>query len=558
MGSEANASVIDFQSRFLFSFSLSSLSSAKAVSLLLGLTQADRSIWRAAPAPSTYRQEMLDASASLISAKDSVYISYLSVSPDLCNHWLRRGCQAVEVRGKAERAIASFRSADIELFLLRDGAGFISVRFRPHPEGNSYSLDVVRDFNYRVSQSRIGTRPSLRIPISDREIQLHRQAPNPESHIATRLGALGGKFTLNELIDFLLSPVSMHCDVSRQTSVYTVVRLAADVDFGKNNMSDSWKRALAGLAQIEEASHPGEKSISIPNLALNSKHWAAVSSLGAAHLIADQTNASGDPTPFNEQKMSTIMHKYFMAYALVHLQRLQVNSIRLQAQKLIDEILASSSSNSEKVDIHNPIYPRLINLRRSFSEFAVYSNLTEISNREVVNRFYDIARQGLRLDQSLGTLRDALSDFSFEHDAINSRAIADRFDHNIDTVAAVQSKLEWLEVFIASFYSTELIKMIGEASDFTHEFIAISVPFWTVASAIFVALSLRPWEHGSEKRGKSRRLVLGVVTVAFISLAIWTIAGYKTRRDEPDARHKIYQLPAEPRVTNGRNEQPSP
>lgn len=427
--------------------------------------------------------------------------------------------------------IVSLTCPVIEIFLSPYGAGILSVTLAlsPAPGKAWLTAPEISRFNYLGAQLRDNTMPRLHLPHPQ-----HRQAPQEpgsamspppatDAPLGDRLGAWGGSFRMKELRDFLLQPIwqpDPSADIQGQFSVYTVVLFDAATDLASRRVRRDLAPFLAGLAQVEEPLHASAvpESLGIQNHLFNAKHWAAVSFLGAAHLIADQGNQGpgGSPVAYDAQRLQSVRDKYFVPYLAAFLQRLTIHHILKEARHLIVAFPGTGSHWQQSEG-------GLSELRYKLLEFETLGNFTEISSREALNRFYDLARQALRVADSFGAVRRTISEV---HDEVEAK----RAGENLQTVATVQSKLEWLEVFFVSFYTAELAEVISESAHFDETYRALSVTGWALAAALVAAVSLRPWDHGHGKRKQPRRLVLGMTMAAILAFILWVASGHMWMR----------------------------
>jgi hypothetical protein len=548
--------VLDVQSRFIYSFLVPRGFVIDGIGSLLNFRHCHRQVWSISKPKRAYTQELLEPAKFFLFGAGEASCHYLTISDAICDSWFRRGCKIIY--GNREQSLIAFiEEAKIELFLHSDGAGVLCLRLKPSLRAAQWNGSSVKLFNYRTAQLREGTAPSIMIPHPamdpEKRTKINSdtpEAPPPDSHISERIGSLGGTFSIQEIIGYSLSSLEDYhiCSVDTQLSVYTVIRLSEEISFTDEMTLKALGPLIAGLSQVEEPLHAGDVPgrLAARNIVVNTRHWSAVSSLGAAHLIADQP-AQGSSTffPYNEQRMSTVIDKYFMAYLLAHLQRLHIHAALVQAQELVQHFRRNQERGRKEG------HTRLSRLRKTLIEFSVFADLVLVSGRESVNRFYDLCREGLRVTESLDSLKAAISDFGLEHDSQYAQELSERLGHNIDTVASVQSKLEWLEVFIGSFYATELVNMVAEAGNFEERYRSISVPLWAIFSAVVIAFSLRPWEHGNEKRRRSTRLVMWVVGLAILALAVWIVLGHTYRRQSTGPEgHKQSEVDRQPSSPN--------
>jgi len=96
----------------------------------------------------------------------------------------------------------------------------------------------------------------------------------------------------------------------------------------------------------------------------------------------------------------------------------------------------------------------------------------------------------------LGEVLDAIGDINR---AAANRLQTAKFGHNTETVADVQTKVEWLEVFFVGFYATELSRIITELLRLSHDSALITVIIVGVVFTAGAYYALQPWRHGSKK-----------------------------------------------------------
>lgn len=534
-------SVLEVETRFLYPFLYGSGQASEAAKLLAGLKafKGELQIWkpRELKPDEPYRQELLDNVSGFLFPEDQDGgCQSFEVGEAARNSWFRSGIRMSTAKGEILDSAVVCRK--IELFLSPYGAGVLSIALKPslsgrQPEG--FDANDLKDFNYYGAQLRGGSIPRFAIPRPESRFASQMAAPPAgDAPLKERLGFTGGAFNLSELCEFLLRPIAPR-PIQSQFSLYSVVRLGESVSFDSEKTLHELAPLLAGLAQIEERLHAGapKGEINVPNRILNSKHWAAVSFLGAVHLIADQG------VQFDHQRLPTVMDKYFAPYLTAFLQRLTTHRIIRDAQ-----IEARRMDGARRMD----------NLRREMLSFAVCSNFTEISSRESLNRFYDLSREGLRVSASLAVAKEAIIDFDAAEAADRGQKMNEQLTRNIEIVAAVQTKVEWLEIFFVSFYAAELSHLIAEAASFDHDaYMSWSVPAWAFLAGLVAFFCLRPWEHSHRQRKLfSLRTVLW--TTITILVLLWAGFGWygrvSHRESGPRAPHS--QLPAEHTSAEGR------
>jgi hypothetical protein len=370
-------------------------------------------------------------------------------------------------------------------------------------------FEQVQEFNYRLAQQREAVCCRLGRPhpsedasrwetISEDSRARIRPAPALSGGVNERLGSAGGWFNLPEFKDWLLEPLGdlKLAEPRRQFQVFSVVRCQQSAVLDSPDQRDFWAAKVADFAQIHEAEHAGTPlgAPSTPCALLNRCHWAAVSSLGAAHLVADQG------VPFDQQRVPTVRDKYFVPFLLAMLQAhyYEDTAAHLSERSLEKpEAFAQTCSDEE-----------LSQEWLGFLEFDGQCNHTYISEREAVNRWYALARAGL----SVAAAHDRLSQLMRELDgfcrlraAQESRdklaATAKQAEQSVAAIKQTQQKVEWVEIFIIGVYSVYLIHYLGEDFHLTRlpgDYVGWWLLCGTLFASLIAALLLRPWiEHGS-------------------------------------------------------------
>lgn len=511
--------------RVLQPFIFQSDSLGPAVEALVGLRHREREVWTAPREPhELYQQELLATVTDFLFAGTGGDCCYLRINDATANSWFRASTE-MRYGHEPPLPVLLIPGLWIELFLSSSGVGVLSIGLQPNPRNSPHpelTHARAKQFVYRLAQQRPNTTPTLVTPHprDDPQHPAHQQRglpppPATDAPFAERLGALGGQFTLSELVDFLLSPLRErfhHTAVHQQFSVYTVARFGKDAELARETVQAHLGPLLSGLAQIEEPTHAGalEGAVDVPNLILNARHWAAVGSLGAAHLVADQN----PPHAFDEQRVPIVRDKYFIAYLVALLQRLTLDRTSTAAAKAVRSFERASSDFDTTLQT----------LRENMLNFAVSGYFPVISSREAINRFYTLAQRGLRIPETFADIRQALTDLDAARQARHQTQLAHDLNTNIHTVASVQIKVEWLEVFFVSFYATELSHTMGELFHFDHAYTALSTLAWTIVAGAIALFSLKPWQHGHSSRGGFRGMIFLIIVVSLLVIG-WFVAG---------------------------------
>jgi hypothetical protein len=468
--------------------------------------------------PSTNGPHALYLEDTLRSVRDFLFggaaggCGYLRVPDATADHWFGRGLVLSPAEGqtipsdRARAQTSKVRLAEpgIEVFLSPHGVGVLSIALRP---AEMQPLPILQDLNYRLSQARTYTAWEVQLLAAT-----DPRAPAPperQAPLVERLGRRGGAFQLIEWVEFLLQPLT-GLDYERlqeQFSVFSVTRLGPAADFGDPAVTTALLPALRALAHVEEYGHAG--SLHVTAQVLNTRHWAGVSSLACAHLVADQD----PPLPYNDQRLPRALYKYFIPYLLGLLQRSAVQRLLREARcALTDGEDAPPNAGADPAE-------QLRRLNRRSLAVTVNGSFTEISSREVINQCFALTQTGLRLADSFGTIQRALRDAeamdsaSFQVDNGRFQAetlgelktLAGRLEDLVSEagrhahlVAHVQSKVEWLEVFFVSYYFTALMYYVSHSGLFVHDYAT-----WSLIAAPFVSggialLGLKPYKLDEE------------------------------------------------------------
>jgi hypothetical protein len=495
-----------------------------------------------------YKNEALPNSHDFLFGSSAGCCAYLRVPDETANYWFKNGGMFSKPSdqgnpGASERptefAVGLARPG-IELFLSTHGAGVFSVSFEPKHIG---ALRSLQELNYRLSQVRSSMAYRFRLPYSDSPRNPH---PRPDEHapFVERLGKSGGEFTLAEWAGFLLEPLCAlgYRRIQEQFSVYSVTRFGPAADFTDPDVAAALRPYLAAVAHVEEYHHVG--SLAVAGHILNPRHWAAVGSLGAAHLVADQD----PPHPFDEQRIPTVLHKYFIPYLLSLMQRIALQRIMSEARTTITELTCGCEQRPERA---SDLITGLRALNSHSLAFTVNGYFAEVSSREAINQYYELAQQGLRVQDRFQTVQRALSDAEvmdnnhFQSGALtelghlagklnqtidNLKSLLSEAGENVRIVANVQSKVEWLEVFFVSYYATAMVYYVGH-DHFEDGFAIVSLMAAPFLSGIIAFSCLNPDKlraHSSSRQPGNRsektpsRFLIDMMALFFV----WGALGF--------------------------------
>ena len=538
MSEIVNRRIENFQTRLLYPFTYQAADLESAVAALGMLEWKGRKVWRdRADPPPLYLQELHDEVASHLFGTEPGCGRYLRSEDATAGAWLKK-TTLVAHRSGINARISWVPGLWIELFLSPFGVGVLSLSIEVHwPEAVDESADRFRTkaFNYRVAQMRPGTTPEIVTPhpaddpkLANRISPDTPQPPKPDAELEDRLGALGGRVTLPEICAYVLSPLKGQFGLVRaqnQFSVYTVLKFGADTDFRAIAADEALGAFLTGVAQVEEASHAGTASSVVESAVLNSRHFVAASCLGLVHAVADQTPRTGEESHgFNAQRIPTVREKYFSPFLFAYLQRLALTRFREEAAKLVESNSPARKSTAKQ----GAFTPKFAFLRQQLLAFAVSGHTTETSTRQVANYYYALVQRGLGVQQALEALRRAVEDMALDQASRSAAEESRKQGESLEIMVSMQNKVEWIEIFIISFYATELTKAVAELHGFAHTYTANTVPLWTLGAALAAMIGLKPWKHYRTKVLTGRR-ILAFVAVAVLA-GLWFYNGVRLQQ----------------------------
>jgi hypothetical protein len=500
----------DFQTRFLFPFFYERHAAARAAVALEAMTarpsqdKVPLPLWErvtrlAGPDRGDgefhlYTDELFDHVVQyLFGNPEAGGCCYLRANKALTDTWFK-GMVAEKKRGEKTEPLAPLTDgASIEVFLSPQGVGVLSVTLVPKKK--NLPPEEAADFNYHLAQFRRHDLGCLRRPnpkdnpaiwqrMSDADRAGTRDSPPDKAPLLQRLGVLGGWFDLNELVHVLLEPLKEQLgrhDVQDELMVYTVARFGPGADFAEEQVRDRLAPLLSGLAQVEEARHSGSRpgEVTTANLLLNRRHWAAAGLLGSAHLIADQPPEKGEDgqdkeVGFNAQKMNVIRDKYFIPFLVALLRRLGLNRAIEEASNRLQK---GGEAEEEKL---------LESLRADQLKFALRGRFAQISCRQALHRYYQVAQKGLDVHDAWESASQALADLDAKRHAVTQQQIGrdtneslrqaqetakdmstlvTGMNKSLATVAHVQVKVEEIEVAIISVYAAHLWHMFADGNE---------------------------------------------------------------------------------------------
>ncbi|OQW93596.1 MAG: hypothetical protein BWK79_10315 [Beggiatoa sp. IS2] len=181
--------------------------------------------------------------------------------------------------------------------------------------------------------------------------------------------------------------------------------------------------------------------------------------------------------------------------------------------------LSDFTSQIHTIEMNLPNYQKRISkLHREIAGLQI-SDEFERQTKETYLPHLQKARAIFELQ--LETIRTIISTAQVEETRSNTSEIK----RNVSEIVSMQRKVEWLEVFFASYYAAALTHYIfhGEAS-------SITIAGWAMVGGLVVSLLLKPWEDSNEKtkptcfRKYKKWVLLGGFTL--VAAMGWLLAGY--------------------------------
>ncbi len=539
-------SPLEHTARLLYPFWIDSGNLDKAVRALALQHHAGKErefkTWReAGRIPDLYREEILPLVAQVLFGIRSGANRYLCFDRETLDSWFpkdglfesRPAEPHQETRQDPAYALVP-AGEGIELFLSPHGVGLLVLTFNC---GKPADLKGLQAFNHRLSQLGGHSAYQYRLPLNPRSPYPPADA---QASFGQRLGSNGGTFLLKELVDFLLAPLNAFGlqETQQQFSVYSVTRFDKQTLFTAPDCQARLRPFLAALAHVEESTDPG--SLEIRECVLNPRHWAAVGSMGAAHLVSDQ-----DPPQLSGLPRS--LYQYFVPHLCATLQRLTL-------QRLLWE---TDWAVMETDDCLQDRQAKLRKLHQDMLRFSVQGCFTEVSSREVHNQYYELALEGLRVPATLQLVQRVLRDMesattvAFQQEtALDTRELAGDVGDNAGLMADMQRKVGWLGVLFVSYYTTALVHYVGEgffAEDFAH-WSVVATPF---LSGLIALACIKPYDprlgpqesSADEKKTakhtpKGSWAFLGVMSFIFLA---WMAVGwhYYPPEGRADQEHRF-------------------
>ncbi|MGY0578625.1 MAG: hypothetical protein ACW7DR_11420 [Paraglaciecola chathamensis] len=496
------------QTRLIYPFFFKPKSVCEAVSALTGLKQEGRkgeiAVWEStSEVPELYHQEMFSSAQRFLFADENISdCRYLRLNDNRANAWFRNKIHISVPRNNIDDfTVTLLPKTGVELFLSPFGVGILSLAFEVNlPDVDTVdNIESYKLYNYYLSQMRKGTEPSLSLPTAPAHLT---QPESDNNTIGERLGKAGESFRLKELCDYLLQGLEGDLGlnlVQKQFSVYTAAQFSNAIDFSLPDLRKDLGPFLSGLAQVEEVSHAGHipsENLDIVNHVMNTRHWAAMSFLGVAHLVADQG------VEFDNQRLHIVAHKYFAPYLATYFQRLILQRLLNDAS----QFLHTEMSSEEQAQQFSYLHSQLL-------DFNVTGLFTEISSREALNRYYYMGQSTFAIDKNMSRVSSAIQNY-------DTNKITKGLTDNVTQISKIQGSVEWFQVLFVIGATTQLTEYIGDLAGKDTLYAKYSMLLAPILTGLVALIALRPWDNDPDfKKNKVSIISFGI----FLGLAflIW-------------------------------------
>lgn len=558
--------------------------------------------WRQTAVRGQYTDDLLPhAASSLFSATGGRTGYYFRMPADVLDRITGKGLliDLPEDSGQAlsqqnRPLLPRIRLSSIELFLSGFGIAILSLSIELQ-SASTIPLSTAQAMLYWLGQRRSFRAPRLRLPhLQDdaetwQKLDEHarrRVLPPPDDSrpAGERLGRRGGTFTLSELCDLLVPP-GLTLESEKEPALFhqflhhSILRFDHTISFADLRPATRLGHVMAACAQLEELTHPGAlgDELPLPSVVFNARHVAASCSMGAVHFIGDQypLGPKGAPIGFDGQRTSTAQNKYFAPFLLALWQDQYLRRASITLSALIDEQLpqpakkkatqSSGQQDEEPPDGESDEAEEssrssgLLTLRTQVAEFDGACMPARTSVREAHNRYYDLVREGLRIDKGWREITRGLSELEAiarqrQEQKMNASLVRLNEEHNHDQrhIVAMQEKMEWVEIFLVGVYAVYLVHYLGENFEFPKWYVGWSIIGGTAYAWLTAAVMLRPWshqDHASKKRigGLGRLFLLFFLMSAPLAIYLWIgmtwVKKGETRKEPPTSETS----PIEPR-----------
>lgn len=537
----------EVHTRFLFPFRFDSRLVSKIHEAL-----GTQPYWNAREPNSNFRGEYLPDFLAVYFGSAARW-NYFQIDPDQSKRWLGMGLDLWQERlrqdeyavkdGFIRTAVLSHTDGrGIELFLVDEGAGVLSVTLTARTsEGRAFTMDQVKSFCYSLCQSEPRKCTLLR---AKGNAAAPPGEPSEEEQRSVTRGAStdfapGGWFTLISFFRFLLRPLeesAADCHSLHDSAMlipFTVLRFPI-AESGPVERTDEVVLHASLLAQVDEAAHPlpGSDDPGVLVQMFHTDEIAAVSCMGAAFLLWDIG------VQYDSAKIASRRDRYFVGFLAALLQRLVLMRLSMDAARLIRQEDLESSSLS------------LQNLRRATLQYVAGGHFIEVSSREVLNRYFTMCQRAHRVPRYLALVQQTITDMDAALQSARQHASLEKLNElggkqqkSLHVMESTQSKVEWIEVFVITFYTAELCYVMAETWRLRAEVVQVAILVFLLAGFGAAVFLVRPWETDQQptrdgllrkpQRPPARLFIVGLI--ACVMLAAFLFVGVMLRDPSAEA-----------------------
>lgn len=448
----------------------------------------------------------------------------------------------------------------VELFLSEFGFGVLSMPFAPMPDnGDSNWEDLRPILTGRDTTAEAGLKTSLGDRLAELLSAVHalsrmgnkataprftpanlpyegQPTPPADSPLIQRMAEVQGRFRMDELFDWLLPFDWSPLGVTRVSSAgagrvyrgqlccYSTVRLPRPPD-GDSYDSDRLHALTWALSQAEPPSSPmpGERLAH----ELRPVHFARASTLGAAHVLVSQADP---PTNYDHERPERAKLQYFLPFLLALHQRWHGLMTSGDCAELMRALVALPPDISATDESS---FRQTTALNGRMIEFAQAAAFESVSTYPNVEKWYELSRLGVgadrqlaaastsldRLARTLATLRTSQDILATKAAAEESRKVQEKIERAASTTAAIQGKVEWVEVILLVTYYVKLIDIVSKQAHVSAKAGTLAVGIGAAWGTTFALWLISPWKTDHREHGNLRRV--GVLATLALPLAVY-------------------------------------
>lgn len=420
-------------------------------------------VWEAASPPPAYAGELLESvAAALFPGAEPGAAGYLRVPETLSTTWFDGAL--VPTRDGKLVSVRQAPGAAVELFLSDLGTGVLSLPLAL--EGDEPCGAAALALNHNLAHPRHGVATEIRLPHPADDVRKWSQtlvsvreqvkpAPGRFAPLEDRLGVPGGAVTLTELAARLLRPLEAHGlrAAQKNLALYTVAQFDEQRGLVGRTPAAPFAAFLSALAQGEEPSAAtlAEEPVTGVGHMITPRHWVAVGTAGAAHLVANPPDGEADGTAAADV-VARARDAYFVPYWLALNQRLVLQRAAGEAQGLA---LAPG-----------PDAPaRLASLRSELLRLAAAGDSGQVSPRAALQRFYRFCLDGLGVPALWQQVRQEVGEVEAQSAALRQVHLSADLARNLRAMVDIQRLLKWIGVLVVSVYLAHLYHMVAAQND---------------------------------------------------------------------------------------------